>query len=136
MAPHAGLVFILNRYTNPDGAVSGLAFSPSRNLLAFTDLEGSFHRWADPIPSDLPSPITSEAVQARRIEKLLDDEFGDEEDMEEKGEDLGDNGEDDWIVDDDGGYGEDDGEKKRGAGRTEVGKWPSQRRRPQIDDTQ
>lgn len=58
------------------------------------------------------------------LDKLLDDEFGDEDaDMEDKGEDVddlyGDGG--DWIVDDDGAYGGDDGEKTRG-GRTEVGK--------------
>jgi len=42
--------------------------------------------------------------------------------MEDKGEDVDDlfgEGGDDWIVDDDGGYGVEDGEKTRG-GRTEV----------------
>ncbi len=68
----------------------------------------------------MPSPVTSDAAQAKKIEKLLDDEFGDE-DMEEKGEDLGEDLADDWIVDDDGGYAVDDGEKKWTSGRTEVG---------------
>ena len=108
-------------YSNPDGAISGLEFSPSANLLAFTSLDGSFHRWIEPIPSSLPSPVTSDAVQASRIDRLLDDEFGDEEDMEEKGEELGEDFADDWIVDDDGGYGVDDEEKKWTKGRTEVG---------------
>jgi len=43
--------------------------------------------------------------------------------MEEKGEDLGEDLADDWIVDDDGGYGVDDEEKKWGNGRTEVGEY-------------
>lgn len=61
-----------------------------------------------------------------KLDKLLDDEFGDDvdEDMEDKGDDVdelyGDGG--DWIVDDDGTYGVEDGEKTRG-GRTEVGEY-------------
>lgn len=87
------------RYTNPSGAITGLSFSPIQNLLAFTSSSGQFSRWTDPIPSTLPSPIVSEAVQAKTLDKLLDDEFGDEDglDIEERGEDI-----DDWIVDDDG----------------------------------
>lgn len=112
---------VVSRYTNPDGAISGLAFSPTSNLLAFTSLDGSFHRWTEPVPSPLPSPITSDAVHAKKIERLLDDNFGDDEDMDEKGEDLVDDLADDWIVDDDGGYGANDEEKKWGPGRTEVG---------------
>ncbi len=113
---------VVARYTNRDGAISGLVFSPVSNLLSFTSLDGTFSRWTDPVPGSLPSPITSDAAQAKKIEKLLDDEFGEDEDMEEKGEDLVDDLADDWIVDDDGAYGADDGEKKKwGAERTEVG---------------
>ena len=65
----------------------------------------------------------SDAAQARKIDNLLDDDFGNDEDMEEKGEDLGDDVGDDWIVDDDGGYGVDDEEKRWGNGRTEVGEF-------------
>ena len=111
------------RYTNAEDVISGLEFSPTANLLAFTSLDGSFQRWTDPIPSNLPSPVTSDAAQAKKIERLLDDDFGEDEDMEEKGEDLGEDLADDWIVDDDGAYGVDDQEKKWGAGRTEVGMW-------------
>lgn len=102
------------RYTNPDGAITGLAFSPIANLLAFTAFNGAFSRWTDPIPSTLPSPTVSDAIQAKTLDKLLDDEFGDEDglDIEERGEDI-----DDWIVDDDG-YAEEDGPK--GNGRREV----------------
>ena len=75
----------------------------------------------EPIPPSLASPVTSDAAQATKIDRLLDDEFGDEEDMEEKGEELGEDFADDWIVDDDGGYGVGDDEKKWSKGRTEVG---------------
>jgi chromosome transmission fidelity protein 4 len=98
-----------DRYTNPDGAITGLAFSPISNLLAFTAYNGSFSRWTDPIPKTHPSPTVSDAIQAKTLDKLLDDEFGDEDglDIEERGEDI-----DDWIVDDDG-YAEEEGKGRR-----------------------
>jgi len=113
------------RLSEVDGDVCGLSFSPADNLIAFTTLEGGFVRWKSPIPTALPDPVSTEAVSAKNLDKLLDDEFGDDvdEDMEDKGEDVDDlfgEGGDDWIVDDDGGYGVEDGEKTRG-GRTEVG---------------
>ncbi|KAL1411681.1 DNA polymerase alpha accessory factor Mcl1 [Vanrija albida] len=117
---------VVARFEHDAGAVSGLAWSPKANLLAFTTVDGSYNRWADPVPSDLPSPYLSEAAQAKRVEKLLDDGiFGDDDDgdLEDKGEDLGDDlMEDDWIIDDDGAYAgaEDDGEAKWTAGKTEV----------------
>lgn len=120
----------IGSYTCPDGAISGLSFSPNANLLGFTSLDGSFHRWKEPIPSELPDPYTSEAARAKELEKLLDDNFpDDDDDIEERGEDIGDEdmfGDDNWIVDDDGnfgGYGGDDDEKKWGKGRTEVGEY-------------
>jgi chromosome transmission fidelity protein 4 len=131
-----GLLILPHRYTDPEGAITSLSFSPKRNLLAYTTIAGTFTRWTDPIPSELPSPTTTEAAQAKKLEKILDDDFGFGEedgdlDMEERGEDLfgdmeaerGLEGEDDWIVDDDGGYGKDEGEERWGKGRTEVGKW-------------
>ncbi|OWZ76111.1 chromosome transmission fidelity protein 4 [Cryptococcus neoformans Tu401-1] len=116
----------IGSYTCPDGAISGLQFSPNANLLGFTSLDGSFHRWKEPIPSEFPDPYTSEAAQAKKLDRLLDDEFPDDDDIEERGEDIGDEdifGDDNWIVDDDGnlgGYGGYDDEKKWGKGRTEV----------------
>lgn len=97
-------------------------------------MDGSFSRWTAPIPSDLPSPFATEVQENKRVERLLDD-FGDDIDMEDRGEDadldlddfLGDEVDvaDDWIVDDEGDYGN---EKKYGKGRQEVGKllliWP------------
>ncbi|WRT64744.1 uncharacterized protein IL334_001678 [Kwoniella shivajii] len=118
---------VIAKHNNLDGAISGLCFSPTTNLIAYTSLDGSFCRWTKPIPADLPNPFTSEKEEAKNLDKLLDDEFGDdlEMDMEEKGEDLDDAerdtfGDDGWIVDDDGGYGKDDDERKWTSGRTEV----------------
>lgn len=117
---------VVARVEHDAGAVSGIAWSPKANLLAFTTVDGSYNRWTDPVPSDLASPYLSDAAQAKRVEKLLDDGiFGDDDDgdLEDKGEDLGDDlMEDDWIIDDDGAYAgaEDDGEAKWTAGKTEV----------------
>lgn len=86
-------------------------------------MDGSFTRWTDPVPSNLPSPIASDAVQAKKLERLLDDDFGDDDlDLEDQGEDLA----DDWLVDDDGGYLAEDGENAKRSGR-ELGKSISKR---------
>jgi chromosome transmission fidelity protein 4 len=95
-------------------------------MVAATTTEGHYVKWTSPVPSSLPDPVITEAAHAKNLDKLLDDDFGDgDEDMEDRGDDLDDLhdlGGDDWIVDDDGAYGVEDGEKTRG-GRTEVGKW-------------
>ncbi|WWC59498.1 uncharacterized protein I303_102054 [Kwoniella dejecticola CBS 10117] len=120
---------VIAKYTNSAGAISGLCFSPKSNLIAYTSLDGSFHRWSNPIPDNLPNPYSTAREEAKNLDKLLDDEFGDDEvDMEEKGEDLDHDendlfGDDGWIVDDVGGgqgYGKDDDERKWSNGRTEV----------------
>jgi chromosome transmission fidelity protein 4 len=113
----------LGRYKNTD-QITSLAFSPTSNLLAFTSIDGSFHRWRDPISKDLPSPTATEAQQAKKLDRILDD-LSDGGDIEEKGENLDDEFGDDWIVDDDNGvYGAAaETEEKWGAGRTEVGEW-------------
>jgi chromosome transmission fidelity protein 4 len=91
-------------------------------MLAFTSIDGQFMRWTGPVPKNLTSPTATEQQEKRRVDRLLDDdERGGDVDMEERGEDIGDEDEDegDWIVDDDGDYGVD--EPKWGKGRTEVG---------------
>lgn len=122
------------RHDLAEGNVSGLAWSPTTNMLAFTSTDGTFHRWSTPVPKSQPSPIATEAQVAKRIERILDDDFpagqdlfGDE-DIAEQGEDiLDEEGEDDdgWIVDDEGGYGANDDEKRFRSGKTEVGESPS-----------
>lgn len=81
-------------------------------------MDGSFSRWTDPVPSNLPSPTASDAVQAKKLERLLDDDFGDDDlDLDDQGEDLA----DDWLVDDEGGYLAEDGEHTKRSGRAELG---------------
>nr|XP_019008454.1 chromosome transmission fidelity protein 4 [Kwoniella pini CBS 10737]OCF47235.1 chromosome transmission fidelity protein 4 [Kwoniella pini CBS 10737] len=121
---------VIAKYSNSEGAISGLCFSPKSNLIAYTSLDGSFHRWSNPIPDNLPNPYSTAREEAKNLDKLLDDEFGDDEvDMEDKGEDLDNDendlfGDDGWIVDDEdgvkGAYGKDDDERKWSNGRTEV----------------
>ncbi|WVQ98084.1 hypothetical protein IAU59_005206 [Kwoniella sp. CBS 9459] len=117
---------VIAKHVNAEGAISGIAFSPKSNLIAYTSLDGSFNRWTNPIPAGHPDPFSSEQQEAKRLEKLLDDdeaEDGQDLDMEDKGEDLVDDdlfGDDGWIVDDEGGFGQDDDEKKWTSGRTEL----------------
>ena len=117
---------LMLRQSNNDGDISSLAFSPKANFIAYTTSGGSFVRWSSPIATHQPDPVKSEEATAKALDKLLDDDFGDdfEDDLEDKGEDLDDAVDvaDDWIVDDDGAYAADDGERFR-SGRTEVGRF-------------
>lgn len=120
-----------------------LAFSPSQNLLAWTDLEGTFTRWPEPIPASAPDPVKPSAassvtgVQKKRgkTPTLFDEDAdreiegaakgaGDDVDMDEElAAALGD---DNWIMDDLGVGMDDDAEEKRwGAkdGVKEMGKF-------------
>lgn len=117
---------MIARYTHAGGAICGLTWSPTKNLLAFTSIDGNFTRWTGAVPKGSPSPVTTDAQEQRRVERMLDedgDDAGDDVDMDmdERGEDLGEDEGDagDWIVDDDGAYAVDDA--KWGKGRTEVG---------------
>lgn len=92
-------------------------------MLAFTSVDGKFMRWTAPVPKNLASPTATEQQEKRRVDRLLDDDDNGrgDVDMDDRGEDLGDEDDEggDWIVDDEGDYGVDDG--KWGKGRTEVG---------------
>ena len=120
---------VIARLSYPGDDVCGLQWSPSRNMLAFTALDGKFVRWSNPVPKTYASPTATEQQEKRRVDRLLDDDDarGADVDMEERGEDLGDEDGDeaDWIVDDEGDYGVDD--SKWGKGRTEVGESESER---------
>ena len=107
-----------------------MAFSPARNLLAWTDSAGDLTRWRDPIPSSSPDPVKLSAgttavgvpVKRKGTPTLFDDDnvhavraekakARDEDVDEDLGIDL-DN--DDWILDDlGGGLNDDDGEARR-----------------------
>ncbi|EIW62718.1 uncharacterized protein TRAVEDRAFT_112621 [Trametes versicolor FP-101664 SS1] len=108
--------------------ITQMAFSPLRNLLAWTDTEGDLTRWPDPIPSSAPDPVKNSAgtnsvtvpVKRKGTPTLFDDDNvavarpekqnGDVDLDEDLGIDL-DN--DDWILDDMDGALNDDGEAKR-----------------------
>lgn len=112
-----------------------LAFSPSANVLAWTDSQGSLTRWPDVIPASAPSPIKAVTSTAgpsvpvrRQATPLL---FAQDEDTAGKGpagkdDDVAggdidlDEQDDDWIVDDLGGGMEDKPVKEYGA--REMGK--------------
>ncbi|KLT43277.1 WD40 repeat-like protein [Cutaneotrichosporon oleaginosum] len=107
---------------NAEAAVTGLAWAPNANLIAFTTENGWFNRWSEPVGPEFASPFLSDADLAKKADKLLDDDlFGDDAvvDFDEVGEELGDDLGDDWLVDDDGAFAEDDAEVTRG-GRTQV----------------
>ncbi|KAI0073865.1 hypothetical protein K474DRAFT_1648846 [Panus rudis PR-1116 ss-1] len=113
-----------------------MAFSPSDNLLAWTDLEGVLTRWKDPIPSSSPDPVkvvsagSTVGVQVKRKPtppRLFDDDVdevvsGKDKDGDTKLDGLEDEDLDDgmldiadenWIVDDIGdGLADDETAKK------------------------
>lgn len=118
---------LLFRYQGALSApVTQMAFSPTQNLLAWTDFEGVLTRWPDPIPATAPDPVkvssgmdtTTVPLKRRGTPTLFDDEAdaakgskGADVDLDE---DLGvDLDNDDWILDDlGGGMNDDDGEKR------------------------
>jgi chromosome transmission fidelity protein 4 len=92
--------------------VTQIAFSPTRNLLAWTDFAGSLYRWSDPIPSSAPSPVASVSTSAltRPIRRgptptLFDDDAIAHKSNPQANEDIDLRGADDfenenWILDD------------------------------------
>ncbi|KAI8993813.1 hypothetical protein BD414DRAFT_480518 [Trametes punicea] len=122
---------MIYRYQGPLNApVTQMAFSPSKNLLAWTDTAGDLTRWPEPIPSSAPDPVkvsvgtssVTAPVQRKEAPTLFDDDASatvqvtkprgtnDTQLDEDLGIDL-DN--DDWILDDlGGGLDDDDGEAR------------------------
>lgn len=92
--------------------VTQIAFSPTKNLLAWSDFAGSLHRWSDPIPSSSPSPVASVSTSAstRPVRRgptptLFDDEATAHKSNQQANEDIDQGGADDfenedWILDD------------------------------------
>jgi hypothetical protein len=105
--------------------ITQLAFSPTQNLLVWTDDGGSFSRWTKPIPDTLPSPvkIASTGTSTIAVKRKADETFlfGDNAEPAagtgDTFEDIAMNDMDDWIIDDTGGLMMDDdteGKRKRG----------------------
>ncbi|KAG8783688.1 hypothetical protein FRC15_004714 [Serendipita sp. 397] len=77
--------------------VNQLIFSPTQNLLVWGDTEGNLYRWIDPIPPTQPPPHVDKSTKSARREKTP--VMGDME------EDLGEDVDEDWIIDDMAGAG-------------------------------
>lgn len=92
--------------------VTQIAFSPTKNLIAWTDFAGSLYRWSDPIPSSSPSPVASvptssstRPVRRGPTPTLFDDEAIAHKSNQQANEDIDLGGADDfenedWILDD------------------------------------
>ncbi|KAI6121564.1 hypothetical protein F5141DRAFT_1186762 [Pisolithus sp. B1] len=114
----------------PNAIITQLAFSPSQNLLAWTDNEGILTWWREPVPAGSPDPIKQSGaanIQDGSIKhKIPPTSWGPDDDVNMSGVDsrgiaAGENGDgneygDDWIIDDLGDGMEDEAE---GNGKTE-----------------
>ncbi|EAU91158.2 hypothetical protein CC1G_03326 [Coprinopsis cinerea okayama7 len=93
---------ITNATGTPGATITQLAFCPKRNLIAWTDDEGGFSRWSNPIDKKYPDPVrTGSAVPTTTTsstskKSLENDIFADDDKMDE--DDLGG---DDVDLDDD-----------------------------------
>ncbi|PIL34239.1 hypothetical protein GSI_03950 [Ganoderma sinense ZZ0214-1] len=117
--------------------ITQMAFSPSKNLLVWTDSAGDLTRWQNPIPASAPDPVKPSAgttavgipVKRRATPTLFDDDNVTAARAEKAkaqtdviDEDLGiDLDNDDWILDDlGGGLNDEDGEARRIAGKSAI----------------
>lgn len=100
--------------------VTQIAFSPTTNLLAWTNYDGSLYRWSEPIPSTSPDPVksTSTTFDTRKIQRQATPTlFGDDitggvnpqaPDNDEDAAAMDVFDDDNWILDDIGNGMEDD----------------------------
>ena len=51
------------------GAILSMAFSPTANLLAWSNLDGNVGRWTDPIPSSQPAPFSAVVNTAPKVKE-------------------------------------------------------------------
>jgi chromosome transmission fidelity protein 4 len=89
----------------PNSVITQLAFSPTKNLLAWTDNTGLFTRWQNPIPSSSPDPVKQPSAvlnaanaSTRPASAALFGDSTNDDDVDVGGE-IGQDGED-WIIDD------------------------------------
>ncbi|KAI6033002.1 hypothetical protein F5J12DRAFT_946238 [Pisolithus orientalis] len=116
----------------PKAIITQLAFSPSQNLLAWTDNEGILTWWREPVPAGSPDPVkqsTAANIQGGSTKhKVPPTLWGADDDIDNSGVDnkgIGAGGNDDgnqygddWIIDDLGDGMEDEAEE---TGQVEAG---------------
>jgi chromosome transmission fidelity protein 4 len=115
-----------------DSFVTQLAWSPTQNILAWTDSEGSVVRYPDVIPSVFADPVklslasaaTATTLKRRKTPDLFGDDLEDE-DTKATGPDVDMGGDQDvlgdFLDDDLGDYLKDDNEARFRDGKVEVG---------------
>src|ERR1700735_32439 len=114
----------LFRYPSSSMAtITHLAFSPTQNLLAWTDNGGVLTLWPSPIPPTAPDPVKTPSVSTTTIQgkrRTTPDLFGENakggEGAVDERDDFG-MMDDDWIIDDMGGGMEDDPLEKERVGK-------------------
>ncbi|KAG1751494.1 WD40 repeat-like protein [Suillus paluster] len=98
----------------PNAFTIQIAFSPTENLLAWTDTDGVLSRWRDAIPDSSPDPVRQTAASSAQgtttKRKSTPPLWGEEADVDAEG---GDPYGDDWIIDDLGNGMEDEPEGAR-----------------------
>ncbi|KAG2756173.1 hypothetical protein P692DRAFT_20826324 [Suillus brevipes Sb2] len=98
----------------PNAFTIQIAFSPTENLLAWTDTEGVLSRWRDAIPAGSPDPVRQTAASGAQgtttKRKPTPPLWGEEPDADAEG---GDPYGDDWIIDDLGDGMEDEPENAK-----------------------
>lgn len=87
--------------------ITDISWSPSSNLLAWTDRDGAIVRWKDPVPSHHPSPTSNDTKDRKshkkdahsKIKDLFDE--GDDTAMDDvETASLRDPDDDDWVEND------------------------------------
>jgi chromosome transmission fidelity protein 4 len=78
--------------------ITSLSFSPTQNLLAWTDTDGVFSRWVEPVLSPSPSPFKTSPVTP--VNHSAEELFGDNKEGDVGGDLSVDMPDDDWIIDD------------------------------------
>jgi chromosome transmission fidelity protein 4 len=119
---------------SPRTFVTQLAWSPTQNVLAWTDSEGTLIRYHDIVPKTFADPVKTTAAAATTMKpvkragtpSLFDEVAGDDSAGKDDDVDLDaeDDGMHDFLDDDIGEYlKEDGGEAKFRSGQVEVGKY-------------
>ncbi|KAH7914143.1 hypothetical protein BJ138DRAFT_479545 [Hygrophoropsis aurantiaca] len=111
----------------PNAITIQIAFSPTQNLLAWTDTDGTLIRWPEPIPAGSPDPVRStvgmgmQGVPVKRggTPKLFEDD-ADTHPRISGADENEEFGGDDWIIDD-LGVGMEDGLEPNDEGPKRIG---------------